>query len=181
MGADWQKFDVKIPKKIKDKKDQLALGEQIIEYIRKRTESGKDNRGGAFPRYSKDYMNSLDFKIAGKSSKVNLTQTGDMLADISVLSMSNGKLTIGFEKGSDSNDKADGHITGWQGRSKTKRPFLGFVGSEKSKLKNIIDKFSDDIKEENEERLVTAFISALDVRKAKKNNEGFVNLLRDED
>jgi hypothetical protein len=106
MGADWQRIEIAIPKEITET-EKLALGEDIIEYMRKRTESGKDNRGGSFPKYSKEYMKSLDFKIAGKNSKVNLMQTGDMLADIEVLEIKKDKLVIGFEKGSLSNDKAD--------------------------------------------------------------------------
>jgi hypothetical protein len=167
MGADWQKFDIILPKSIKTNEEKLALGEDIIEYMRKRTESGKNNAGGRFPRYSKEYMQSLDFKIAGKSSSVDLTQTGDMLADISVLDIKDNKLVIGFERGSLSNDKADGHITGWQGRSKVKRPFLGFVGDEKNKLNSIIKKHEKPVKEDSFALKALAWISGKDLKRGK--------------
>ena len=141
MGADWQYFDIKVPKELSEE-DKLALSEDVIEYIRKRTEANKDNKGKKFPKYSKGYVKSLDFKIARKSEgNVNLTQTGDMLADIETLKIKEGEIRIGFERGSESNAKADGHITGWQGRSETKRPFLGFDSeSEKKALADIIKK-----------------------------------------
>jgi hypothetical protein len=167
MGADWQKIEIAIPKEI-SKIEKLALGEDIIEYMRKRTEAGKDNRGGSFPKYSKEYMKSLDFKIAGKSSKVNLMQTGDMLADIEVLAIKDDKLVIGFEKGSLSNDKADGHITGWQGASKTKRPFLGFEGSEKEKLKSIIKKHEKELDKDSIALKALSWLSARDIKRGKK-------------
>jgi len=166
MGASWQRFSVEIPKTIKKTSDKLALGEEIIEHIRKRTESGKNNRGSSFPSYSKDYMKSLDFKISGKSSKVNLTQTGDMLADIEVLSIRGDKILIGFENGSESNDKADGHITGWQGRSKTKRPFLGFEGKEVKNLESIIKKHEKSAVGERDESL--KYFAWLSARKKSK-------------
>jgi hypothetical protein len=163
----WQKIEIAIPKGLPET-EKLALGEDIIEYMRKRTESGKDNSGGSFPKYSPEYMASLDFKIAGKSSKVNLTQTGDMLADIEVLDIKNDRLVIGFEKGSLSNDKADGHIRGWNGRSK-ERPFLGFEGeSEKGKLKSIIKKHEKAIDRDSIALKALAWLSGRDVKRGKK-------------
>lgn len=182
MGADWQKFDVSIPSELDDE-DKLALGETIIDYIVKRTQEGKNNRGSSFPKYSKSYMKSLDFKIAGKTSKVDLTQTKDMLTDIEVLDVGNNKLIIGFEKGSLSNEKADGHITGWQGRSKTKRPFLGFEGSEKQKLNSIIKKYTKSVLSGEDERKAIAWISARDIKKSKSKKPSLPDesLFEDED
>lgn len=169
MGASWQKFEVILPDTIKSSKDKLAVGEDLIEHIRQRTEKGKDNEGSRFPGYSKGYKNSLDFAIAGKSpSKVNLTQTGDMLADIEVLAIKGDKLIIGFEKGSLSNDKADGHITGWQGRSKTKREFLGFEGSEKQVMKTIIKKHEKELAKDSTALRALAWLSAKDLKRGKK-------------
>jgi hypothetical protein len=176
MGANWQRFTVLLPSTVSDPKEKLALGEDIIKYIRERTRSSKDNKGKDFPKYSKEYRRSLDFKIARKSGTVNLTQTGDMLQDIEVLSMSKDKIVIGFEKGSESNDKADGHITGWQGRSDVRRPFLGFEGSEKAKLKSMIKKHETGISEDQLKALV--YMGGKDIKKSKVlplllDDEGF--------
>lgn len=174
MGADWQRFTVNIPKTITDQKERLALGEDIIKYIRERTRSSKDNRGRSFPRYSKAYRKSFAFKVAHKSGTVNLTQTGDMLQDIEILSVSKDKMVIGFEKGSLSNDKADGHITGWQGRSDTKRPFLGFEGKEKAVLNRLIKEHEKGFTEEQIKAF--AFMSGRDIKKSKP-----IQLLLDEE
>ena len=166
MGAKWQRFDVLIPKTIKSTKDKLALGEHIVEYIRQRTEKGKDNEGGRFPKYSKAYAESLDFRIAGKSrGKPDLKLTGDMLADLEVLSIKGDKLLIGYKNGTISNAKADGHQTGWQGeRPNAARPFLGFEGSEKAKLKSIIKEHVAAVKDDDTSLRAYAYLSAKDIK-----------------
>lgn len=163
MGAKWQRFTVEIPKTITDPKEKLALGEDIIKYIRDRTRRAKDNSGANFPRYSKEYRKSFAFKVAHKSGDVNLTQTGDMLQDIEVLSISRDKMIIGFENGTLSNDIADGHITGWQGASKVKRPFLGFEGNEKYALSKIIKKHDKGITEDQLKALT--YMAGKDIKK----------------
>jgi len=167
MGAKWQRFDVVIPKAIKSTKDKLALGEHIVEYIRQRTEKGKDNEYKNFPKYSDKYEASLDFKIGGKSKgqRPDLKLTGDMLADLQVLSIRGDKLLIGYKNGSKSNAKADGHQTGWQGqRPNAERPFLGFEGSEKAKLKSIIKEHVAAVKDDDTSLRAYAYLSAKDIK-----------------
>jgi hypothetical protein len=91
-----------------------------------------------------------------------------MLADIEVLSIKGDRLLIGFERGSLSNDKADGHITGWQGRSKTKREFLGFEGSEKGEMKRIIKKHEKELEKDSKTLRAIAWLSAKDLKRGKK-------------
>ena len=174
MGAKWQKFVVILPKTIRGSEEKLALGEDIIKYIRDRTRGAKDNSGKNFPKYSKSYLNSFAYKVSHKTGRVNLTQTGDMLQDIEVLSVARDKLTIGFQNGTESNDKADGHITGWQGRSEVKRPFLGFEGSEKRALNNLIKKHETGISENMLKALV--FMGGKDIKKTEA-----LQLLTDEE
>lgn len=168
MGAKWQKIEVLLPETFRSAKDKLAVGEDLIEHMRKRTEKGLDKDGDRFPGYSKSYKNSLDFAIAGKSpGKVNLTQTGDMLSDIEVLSIRGDKLLIGFKNGTLSNDKADGHITGWQGRSKTKREFLGFEGGERKVMKEIIKKHEKEVIKDEKALRALAWLSGRDLKRGK--------------
>lgn len=150
MSAGWQKIDIEIPENI-SKFDRQVLAEELIEHIRLRTEEGFDKNHSRFTEYSPEYKDSLDFKIAGKTDKVNLKQTGDMLAAIQLLSERKGKLTIGFERGTLENDKADGHITGNVG---VKRDFLGFGGTERTKLKNIVKKYE----QKNEDKIERAIL-----------------------
>lgn len=125
MSVPWHKLVVDLPKDF-NKQQLKATGELLIEMIRLRTEGGKDKRGKSFPAYSKAYKDSLDFKIAGKSNKVNLKLTGDMLASIKLLKIMDGKVQIGYDD-KEENAKADGHITGNVGK---KRDFFGLQKKE---------------------------------------------------
>lgn len=142
----WMKTKIKIPKHLKpDEREALAL--EILEQIVERTKNGKDKDGDRFPSYSKSYKNSLNFKIGGKSSKVDLTLSGDMLADMQLLSHKSGELVIGFENGTESNAKAEGNIRGTYGqktpRSDRARDFLGI--DDKSLSRILADYPADDI------------------------------------
>lgn len=137
MTAKHQKVVFKVPSGLDDDaRDQLA--DDIIETIRRRTEKGMDKNGKRFPGYSDEYAASLDFKVAGKSkSKVDLTLSGDMLAALTVLDSRPGKITIGFESGTEENARADGNIRGTYGGSpkpSKARDFLGLPPSELERL-----------------------------------------------
>ena len=133
MPAKWQRFRVDAPDDFTPGMRE-ALGKEVVEFIRRRTESGKDKDGDRFIKYSKAYINSKAFKIAGKSpSKVNLTLSGDMLIALDVLSHKSGSVLIGFEKGSEENARADGNV---QTRD--------FMGIKPSDLKKIIGKVRDN-------------------------------------
>ena len=151
MGAKHQKFSISIPKSLDDiEREELA--DLIIEHIRSRSEKGLDKNNEPFPpysgdnkkkgKYSKAYADSLDFKIAGKSpSKLNLTLSGDMLASIELLESEQGRLTIGFEKGSNENAKADGNIRGTYGQNKKVTAGRKFLGINASDKRRIIDEY----------------------------------------
>jgi len=128
MPTKWQKIRIDIPNWIRPE-DRMKLADDIVEYIRQRTESGFDKNNRPFPKYSKEYIKSLDFRIAGKGRNVNLTLSGDMLAALDVISQQSDFILVGFENGSEENARADGNITGAYGqpfpiRGK-KRDFLG--------------------------------------------------------
>jgi len=144
----FRKFDVKLPKYV-DRSRMDEIADEIVEYVRDRTESGKNNRGQKFPKYSKAYTDSLEFKIAGKSkTKVNLTLTGDMLISMDWLKKEStkDKITIGFQKSDDENiGKSEGNTRGTYGTATGSpakaRPFLGFIGAERQNLIKILKKY----------------------------------------
>lgn len=140
----WQRFNVDIPKDLKpDERKQLA--DLIIEHIFERTSNGVDKNGKKFPAYSKEYMQSLDFKVAHKSKQVNLQLSGDMLAAVELLNHSSGKLTIGFKNGTPENDKAEGNILGTYGQSSSTGKKRDFLGIESKKLQELIDSVSTNV------------------------------------
>lgn len=137
-----QKFKVKISPKY-DPVEREALGLAIIDHILERTEKGKDKNNKDFAGYSKGYVDSFDFKLSGKSKKVNLELSGEMMGAIEVLSQKKGEITIGIPADdSFNNSKAEGNIKGTYGN---KKPIPGkardFMGISKSSLKDITKKY----------------------------------------
>jgi len=140
VATKWQRIRIDLPKTY-DSTERLAIGQEIIDQIQKRTEQGKDKKGIPFIEYSEAYKNSLNFKIGGKSkSKVNLRLSGDMMAALKIINEAPGSVTVGFENGTEDNGKADGNIRGTYGSPSPKkgkaRDFLGIQPSEKTKILN---------------------------------------------
>jgi hypothetical protein len=159
MSAKHQKIDITIPDGYTDD-ERAAIASEIIDKIVERTQKGIDKNGKGFAPYSKEYINSLNFKIGGKSKgKVNLTLSGDMLAALALLDTSKKKITIGYEKGTLENDIADGNIRGTYGKSRAKssqaRDFLGLSDKE---LGDILKKFP--LNNEEKRRALTEEILA---------------------
>jgi hypothetical protein len=148
MSAGWQRVRIPIPEHF-DAAQRAEIGKEIVEFIRQRTESGVGvkERGGKFvnykfPGYSKTYIESLDFKIAGKSkNKVDLTLSGDMLIAMDVLGHEPGSILIGYEAGSEENDRADGNATGSYGGDPNPRKARSFLGVTDAELKLVLGKF----------------------------------------
>ena len=142
MATKWQKIKIDLSGYglNSDQKDEVA--DLIIERIVNRTDQGKDKDGRKFAGYSKSYKESLDFKVAGKTNKVDLQLSGDMLAALSVLDQTSRSVVIGFERGSEENAKADGNIRGTYGKPtpdpKKARDFLGITDRELSKIINLV-------------------------------------------
>lgn len=146
MSAKWQRESIKIPK-IFNQRERVAISNEILKFIRNRSKNAHvDKNGKPFPKYTKAYENSLDFKNAGKSKGVvNITLSGDTLAAMGRLAQKPGEILIGFKNGSTENAIADGNIRGTYGSSSEdaskKRDFLGI---EQKDLDKIIGKFATD-------------------------------------
>jgi hypothetical protein len=145
----WQRVKIDIPKDFgPDERERLAF--DILEHIRKRTSNGQGlNSNGTrlrqFPKYSESYSESLDFKIAGKStSDVNLKLSGDMLDAMDLLNHRSGQITIGFENGSDENARAEGNILGSYGGAPNKAKARNFLGVTAKELEIIVKQYRRD-------------------------------------
>jgi len=139
--------------------ERRAIAIEILDYIRDRTNSGLDKREQSFPKYSKEYKNSFEFKVAGKSGKVDLKLSGDMLAVMDLIKTSPGKIVIGFDPGSSEAERAEGNIRGSYGKSRgDKSKARDFLGIDSSVLKaKILSKFplSDKSKSESFAKKIT--------------------------
>jgi hypothetical protein len=116
---------------VKNQDQQAEIADLIVERIVQRTEQGKNVDGKSFPKYSKAYTESLDFKNSGKSGSVDLTLSGDMLAALTVLKTSEKYVEIGFSDSS-VEGRAEGNIRGTYGKKRGNpalaRDFLGTSG-----------------------------------------------------
>jgi len=160
MGAKWQRIAISIPEGYKPA-ERVAIAEEILDFIRDRVQNKNlDKNNRKLPGYSKSYMNSLDFKIAGKSKgDVNLTLSGDMLGAMTLLSHANGKLLLGFEKGSPENARADGNIRGTYGNSKPVAAPRDFLGLTQKDLTRILKEFPVDNDQKREANTVASKIA----------------------
>lgn len=123
------------------KAERLDIADLVIEFIVDRTQRGKDVNGEPFVKYSPAYQKSLDFVNAGKKKgmKPNLTLSGDMLAALAILDEKDGKIVVGYEKGSDEEGRAEGNILGSYGGEPDKKKARPFLGIKPDQLKKIIE------------------------------------------
>lgn len=153
---------IKIPNADEYTSDELAaIGQDIVNFIRKRTEQGLDVNGDEFKPYTipkgkkeSPYENSLAFKIAGKTKgKVDLKLSGDMLAMLRVLETKKNAVKIGYDTSDAEAGRAEGNQIGSYGQpranSKKARPFIG-IDSEQ--LKAILAKYPLDNDAKREKR-----------------------------
>jgi hypothetical protein len=143
MAAKHQKIAIQLPKALTASQREAVAGD-VIEHIRKRSRKGLDKNNRPFAKYSKEYTESLDFKVAGKSKKVDLTLSGDMLGAIDLIEHGKGKIVIGFEDGTGENARADGNIRGTYGQKSQTAPKRDFLGIGKSDLNKILAKYPVD-------------------------------------
>jgi hypothetical protein len=120
------------------------IGNRIIDFITERTLAGQNVYGrkwsGKAGEYTKAYA-----KKKGQTSPVDLELDGDMLAAMKTLTSKKGSITIGYEKGTKDERKAEGNIRGTYGQPSPipgkARPFLDIL---KKDLQNILDEYIED-------------------------------------
>ena len=116
---------------ISDPSVKLNYGRAVISKIQERTEKGIDKRSVPLKRYSKSYAKSDIFRIFGKTRKVDMTLSGEMLASmIPIPRIRNREVVIEFQP--DQNNKAHGHVNG--SRILPKRDFFGLPKDVESDL-----------------------------------------------
>jgi hypothetical protein len=144
-----------------------AFLQTVIDRIVERTQSGRDVENKIFSeKYSTAYKNSLPFKVYGKTNKVNMTLTGDMIQSIDKIDESRDTATIGIT-GDENILKAFAHITGFEGH-----PHLDgqvkprdFFGISQKEIDKITDKFKPDTdkgRTANDAKLIEKILNVLD-------------------
>lgn len=146
-----------------------AFLQTVIDRIVERTQSGRDVENKIFAnngKYSNAYKNSLPFKVYGKTNKVNMTLTGDMIQSIDKIGETRDTATIGIT-GDENILKAFAHITGFEGH-----PHLDgqvkprdFFGISQKEIDKITEKFKPDTdkgRTSNDEKLIEKILNVLD-------------------
>ncbi len=118
---------IDIPRDLNPEQREL-LARKVVQKIKDRTREGISASGRPFKSYSKAYTDSFDFKIAGKSSTVDLSLTGDMVADLDVISLTDSHIVVGYEMDYEDIGKVHGNVTGEYGNTipvTSRRDFIG--------------------------------------------------------
>lgn len=157
MGQRDREFVLDLSEYSEAEREAIAL--EVIDKIIKRTKAGKDKDGNPLAPYSKDYKESLNFKIAGKSGRVNLTLSGDMLDSLEIIeNYGNGKVKIGYSSGNPEGGKAEGNILGTYGQDTKVGPARDFLGIAPDELDSVLKKYppeSEKAARRAKERLLT--------------------------
>ena len=138
-----------------------TVGEDLIDFIRDRTSKGlgKDNK--PFPKYSKAYKESFEFKVAGKTNTVDLELTGEMMDSLIVLSVKKGEIEIGYPPDSPVNGRAEGNILGSYGGDPDPSKARNFLALSEKEVKSVTDKYPVDQVSERLENLTVAELARI--------------------
>lgn len=144
--------EIKLPSRY-DSEDAEIIAEEILNFIVERTKKGVGSDGKKFPEYSSEYINSFDFKAAGKSKgKVDLTLSGEMLDSIEIIEAKKGKIVYGYSSDNEMQGRAEGNLLGTYGRDAPNpskaRNFLALSGKELSLILSEVDLLPSDIQKE---------------------------------
>lgn len=156
MSEPRQTYKIKVPTNW-SATQRRQFARVVIREIQARTDRGLDKNGNRFKGYSKSYINSLDFKIAGKSpSRVNLKLTGEMMNTMEVVSDAPGIVYVGYKAGTAENDKA-----AWA-RASDNGPSREFLGLPDSVLNKLIQDFSESFASDDRlDRIVDAYVNSI--------------------
>ncbi len=119
---------INIPTSFSGRK-RKQIGDDVVDFIKSRTQSGLDVNNNFFSGYSKEYS---------KAGKVDLTDSEQMLNNLKLLSHGPGFVRIGFDSGI-ANDKAS-----WNQNprgQKSDSPARTFVGISTADLTRILDRY----------------------------------------
>lgn len=140
-----------------------AIGSELVDRIVSITESGRSPKGNSLKSYDKDYIDSEEFKAAGKSANdVNMTLYGDMLAQLEPIRFVNGSIVLGWQD-SLQQKKAYAHMTGFKGHPTIKNgPKREFLAVSQKMLDEVKDQFIDQVGSPNEQRS-SSVLSAIEI------------------
>jgi len=151
---------------INDNRLVEQIGQFFIDKIKDNAKGGTDIDGQPMDGYSKEYRESEDFEIYGKTRKVNMTLKGDMLSDLDIIETQGDKITLGFNSEL-STLKAANHNGGFT------VPTRQFFGVTADMVKEAKQEFSNELQDQKPASLTLAEIFA----KSKQNKTAIAKLV----
>lgn len=129
------------------------LGLRIVTEVRARTKRGVDANGRAFKGYSKEY---------DKTGTVNLSQTGDMLAELDIISIGSDSILIGYDTSHELAEQVEGNTLGTFGQQTSTGKGRNFIGLPDKVVNRLATELSQDPEfEEQREESNSIFSSIL--------------------
>lgn len=130
-GSESRELRSKLRSSLSNTNFRRQFAKTVIDRIVERTsKEGVDKQGKKFAEYSDSYKASDTFAIYGKSNKVDLLLSGEMLSSLKGIDTSQ---SIVIELiGKENKAKAHGHVNGIKSKKygKVKRDFLGLPDEE---------------------------------------------------
>lgn len=154
-----------------------VVGTEIRDQIVAFAENGRNAKGKSFKKYDEDYIESEEFRAAGKSENdVNMTLYGDMLSQLEIIRNEQGVITLGWED-STQKKKAYAHMTGFKGHPTIKNgPKREFLVVSQKLLGDVKDRFIDEVGGDREG--VSTLLTALSIfQQARRQEEEGVDSL----
>jgi hypothetical protein len=143
---------------VRNDRIKREYGRRLVNEIEKNTLRGRDKNDKSMTAntpYSKAYKESLEFKVHGKTSRVNMRLSGQMLASMAVTSTDATSVTIGFLS-KEQEKKARRHINGVG-----KLPVRDFFGLPKKDQIRIFKTVVRDFNLEEEAQTLEGALEAL--------------------
>lgn len=164
MGKFKPFFDIDIDERYSPE-ERKSIATEVIDFVISRTESGLDKDNNGFAKYSKSYA-----KEKGQTN-VDLTFSGEMLSELSLLREKSGSIRIGYDSEYDGMGKLEGNILSTYGNDKPVTKPRNFLGITKKDLDNILDSYDLNDKESLDESVaneIAADIVATRIAKKSK-------------
>ena len=152
-------FEVELSKEYSPD-ERRAIAAEIIDLVITRTENGIDASGRNFVKYSKKYAEEKG------QANVDLTFSGDMLAELKLVQERSGLVRIGYHSDDEVVGKVEGNVLGTYGQEKPVTKGRNFLGITAKDLKSILSNYPIGDKEKRSERvsdIASADIIARDI------------------
>jgi hypothetical protein len=135
---------IKIPSQYSNR-TATAIANDLIDLILARTEKGEGSNGKKFPKYSSAYKKSFEFQAAGKGNNVDLRLSGEMLNELSIVSVAAGEIVIGYNEDSSVAGRVEGNVLGSYGGDPDSKKARNFLELSEKEIQGVLNNYPLDV------------------------------------